>query len=133
MFNLQLLPRHNLPKKSIGGKRYYITPDGSALKSVTTVLSDYYKPETHLKIWREKIGKKAAATITNKARNRGTSLHLLCEKYLKNETDFLKKIMPDNLSDFQEIKKKLDLNVTCVMGVEHPFYSHYLKSAGTAD
>ena len=47
----------------IDGKRKYLTPDGNAVASVTTIL-DSTKDKTHLIEWRKRVGEQKAQEIT---------------------------------------------------------------------
>ncbi len=79
-FNYQELKRTNT-----NGSRKYITPDGFALPSVTTIL-DATKPEEAKKAlqnWRNRVGHKQAQAITTEAAGRGTRLHKWLENYVK--------------------------------------------------
>ena len=65
------------------GTRYYVTPEGNKYPSITTVLSEYSRKG--IMEWRQRIGEDEANKITRQASSRGTRIHTLCEKYLKNE------------------------------------------------
>lgn len=75
----------NLEKFSSQGKRYYVTPDGQPLPSVTTIL-DKTKPEENriaLEKWKQRVGHQRAQQITTEAANRGTRMHTFLEHYVK--------------------------------------------------
>lgn len=86
------------------GKRYYTTPDGVKLPSVTTVLGA--KSKQAIMEWRARVGETEANRISKKATGRGTNVHTLCERYLNNEK--LGSIMPDALEMFQPLKPILN-------------------------
>lgn len=86
------------------GKRYYTTPDGVRLPSVTTVLGAK-KKEAIMK-WRQRVGEVEANKISRKATSRGTNVHTLCERYLNNED--LGMIMPDAKEMFLPLKPLLN-------------------------
>ena len=71
-----------LTTKSIGRKRYYITPEGNEYPSITTVLSD--RGKEGLSKWRKRVGNDVANYISGKAAKRGTAVHHMCEEYLNN-------------------------------------------------
>ena len=71
-----------LTTKSIGRKRYYITPDGNEYPSITTVLSN--RGKEGLSKWRKRVGNDVANYISQKAIKRGTAVHHMCEDYLNN-------------------------------------------------
>lgn len=78
-------PYQELKKETINGSRKYITPEGYALPSVTTIL-DATKPEEKKKAlqeWRNRVGHKQAQAITTEAAGRGTRMHKWIETYIK--------------------------------------------------
>lgn len=111
--------------------RYYVTPEGKAYPSVTTVLSagsdkGWYDD------WISRVGKEQADKITRQAGRRGTAVHDIAEKYLLNE-DHLKGQMPSNVASFNFIKPYLDKNVGLIAGLELALYSDVLRVAGRSD
>jgi genome maintenance exonuclease 1 len=86
------------------GKRYYTTPDGVKLPSVTTVLGA--KSKQAIMEWRDRVGHDVANAISKKATGRGTNVHTLCERYLNNEP--LGNIMPDAKEMFLPLKPILN-------------------------
>ena len=75
-----------VPRVEVNGKRFYATPDGNKLPSVTTIL-DKTKPEEKkliLEQWRRRVGHEKAQQITTEAANRGTRMHTYLEHYVKN-------------------------------------------------
>jgi genome maintenance exonuclease 1 len=82
-FNYQPIPR-----VEVNGKRFYATPDGNKLPSVTTIL-DKTKPQEKIEAlnqWRRRVGVEKAQQITTEAANRGTRMHTYLEDYVKNCT-----------------------------------------------
>ena len=78
-------PYVELKKQTINGARKYMTPDGFALPSVTTVL-DATKPEEKKKAlleWRKRVGEEKAKQITTEAAGRGTRMHKWLENHVK--------------------------------------------------
>ena len=63
--------------------RRYLTLDGNAYPSVTTVLS--ILSEESIAKWRKRVGEEEANRIGGRAAARGTAVHSLIEKYLRNE------------------------------------------------
>src|SRR6185312_2557926 len=133
MFVHELLPKIKLPRETINGVRYYTTPTGLKVPSVTTVLKNYYDKGKEIKKWRKRVGEAKANAITQRAANRGKSVHKICEDYLGNDPNATKKAMPDSLADFERMKDLLDKNVSKVFGIELPLYSNELMTAGTTD
>ncbi len=75
----------DLKKETINGSRKYITPDGFAVPSVTTIL-DFTKPEEKKKAlleWRKRVGEEKAKQITTEAAGRGTRMHKWLENHVK--------------------------------------------------
>lgn len=112
--------------------RFYTTPDGNKYPSVTTVISagtdNSWKEE-----WIARVGKEEADRVSRKATMRGTAVHELVEKYLKNDPQFSKGHMPANVLSFKNIKPFLDKHIGMIAGLELPLYSDTLKVAGRVD
>jgi len=74
-----------LSRKTIEGKRLYLTPAGDHLPSVTTILSETKSEEDKqvLQNWRNRVGHSKAQAITTEAAGRGTRLHKWLENYIK--------------------------------------------------
>ena len=74
-----------MPRVVIEGKRFYATPDGNKLPSVTTILDKTKTEESKeaLNRWRNNVGHARAQQITTEAANRGTRMHTYLEKYIK--------------------------------------------------
>ena len=70
-----------IERKQIDGKRKYLTPDGKAVASVTTIL-DATKDKTHLINWRKRVGEAKAQEITTEAAGVGTRMHKYLEDYI---------------------------------------------------
>lgn len=66
----------------INGKRKYLTPDGSAVASVTTIL-DATKDKSGLLAWRKAVGEKKAQEIVTEAAGVGTRMHKYLEDYIE--------------------------------------------------
>jgi len=78
-------------RKEVEGKRHYLTPDGTPVASVTTIL-DATKPQEardKLNNWAEREdsrhGEGTAAAITEEAAGRGTKMHEFLEEYCKTD------------------------------------------------
>ena len=119
----------NLESKTFpDGKRYYVTPSGNKLPSVTTVIGAQKKEEI-LK-WRKKVGEEAANKISRQASSRGTNVHTLCERYLNN--DKLGNIMPDAKEMFHSLVPLLD-RIDNIHYQEQALWSEQLGLAGRVD
>lgn len=130
-FNHKFYDKTEIQDTYLDGKRFYLLPDGSKVPSVTTVLSSQGKD--HIEAWRNRVGHAEADKITTQAKNRGTAIHTLAERYLMNMDDYAEGAMPINVFDFQSIKKILDENVDNIYGIEYPLYSYRLRTAGRTD
>ena len=120
----------DLKTENVDGKRHYVTPDGNKYISITTLLSNLSK--AGIQKWRERVGAEEANRISTKASRQGTSVHSICESYIKNEDGFLDGRMPNEVEMFQSIESLLDCidDVHCVEGA---LYSDELKLAGRTD
>jgi genome maintenance exonuclease 1 len=100
--------------------------------SVTTVLGAT-KDQSHLQKWKERLGEEAAARESKRTADRGTALHLLCEKLVLNQPYDLRREMPVPVQLFSQLRPVIQKNVNNIMGVESPLYSHFLGIAGRVD
>jgi hypothetical protein len=119
-----------LETQEIDGKRYYLTPTGKKLPSITTVLGHFKKQQ--LKEWRDRVGTEEANKITRRASTRGTKFHNLMEKYLANQNDLFENIMPDMKQAFKDIQKMVD-KIDNIHYIECSLYSEKLGVAGRTD
>tara|TARA_B100000900_G_C20478194_1_gene674308 strand:+ start:332 stop:1012 length:681 start_codon:yes stop_codon:yes gene_type:complete len=71
-----------IQRKSVDGKRKYLTPDGGAVASVTTIL-DATKDKTHLIAWKKRVGEQKAKEIVTEASGVGTRMHKYLEDYVE--------------------------------------------------
>jgi hypothetical protein len=111
--------------------RFYTTPSGEILPSITTVLSVQNK--SGLDAWRKRVGEEEANRVMNQASLRGTAVHQLAEDYVNNEKDWSKGAMPANVFTFNTIKPLLDKHLDNVWIQEAPLYSEKLSVAGRVD
>jgi genome maintenance exonuclease 1 len=70
-----------LSRTEFNGARRYLTPDGSAVASVTTILSET-SDKSHLIAWRNRIGHAKAKEITTEAAGVGTRMHKYLEDFI---------------------------------------------------
>ena len=132
MFKHDFFERFELPSETINDYRYYTTPTGEKYPSVTTVIGKY-SDKRGLHEWRKRVGEAEANRVSTQAASRGTRVHTILEKYVMNDPTYLDGIMPTNKVMFMDMKKILDESVDEVYGVEHPLYSHKLRTAGKTD
>ena len=115
-------------RKTLDGKRVYVTPLGDVYPSITSILGSQPKPG--IDEWKKKVGEEEATKIIEESTKIGTGVHDLCEKYLYN--------MPLHCEDeeiisvFNRLRFLLG-NINNIYGLEIPLYSNVLKIAGTAD
>jgi len=81
----QKFPYAEMKRVNVDGSRRYLTPDGSKVPSVTTILDATKSEETKraLNNWRNRVGHKQAQAITNEAASRGTRMHKWIEDFIK--------------------------------------------------
>ena len=118
-------------------KRFYITPEGEAYPSITTVLS--IRGKKGLVEWRKRVGEKVANYVSGKAAARGTAVHYMCEDYLNNQSlDFPLKFEKHKKNFFpwclfSQLKKQVLHNITDIYAQEVGLYSDKYKVGGRAD
>ena len=123
----------DLKREEYNGKRYYVSPSGRKLPSVTTFLS-HFKGDSIQK-WRQKVGEEEANRISARAGRRGTKFHSLMESYISNQErdSFLnEKVMPDMKLAFNNMLPTLD-RLDNVHYLETMLYSETLGLAGQVD
>ena len=133
-------PRYDyqpIPRVTVDGRRFYATPDGKKLPSVTTIL-DRTKTEASkqaLNQWRARVGTERAQQITTEAANRGTRMHTYLERYIRDGA------IPDRGSNpfswpshvmAKTIVEQGLKNVSEFWGIEVPLYFPGIY-AGTTD
>ena len=111
--------------------RRYVTLDGNAYPSVTTILS--IVNEESIAKWRKRVGEEEANRIGARAATRGTQVHSIIEKYLQNDSDYKEGFLPHVVQSLENLRPLLDKHVTKVYAQEVPLYSDHLQMAGTCD
>ena len=131
---MQIIKKYNYAelKRQDGDSRLYLTPDGDALPSVTTILSKT-KDKTFLKQWRAKVGEANAEKIIRDSAQIGTALHLYIERLVNGEKyKDLTKIGIQAEKMAKKIVEEAFKDITEVWGSEVHLYNPG-KYAGTAD
>ena len=118
----------SLSREMIDGVRYYDTPDGKKLVSITSVIS-HHNRETFAK-WRQRVGVEEANKITKAATSRGTDMHTLTEHYLLNQK--LPSVQPLSEFLFKQAKPTLE-KIDNIHAIEQSLFSKQLGVAGTVD
>ena len=136
----------NLKQINTPEGRRYSGEGGFKYPSITTVLGKT-DDKTALFEWRKRVGEEKANAISRNATRRGTSMHKLCERYLKNEeVDAPKPTAAQDL-EFEDIGdgdwtagqlmfsaiRPLLNRIDNVRILEKPLVSHALRVAGTVD
>jgi genome maintenance exonuclease 1 len=122
---------NDLSAKTGAGGRTYTAPDGTRYPSITTVLSILSREA--IQEWRARVGEEEANKISRVASSRGTAVHDLLEKYVDNDPDYAKGVMPHILQSFHDVKEQLDTRLSKVYAQEAPLYSEHLGLAGRVD
>lgn len=112
------------------GKRYYVTPNGTKLPSVTTVVGAMKKQS--ILEWRNRVGEVEANRVSRAASGRGNRVHNLAERYLKNETIDWRKEMPDAKVMFHSIEKEF-IHINNIHYLEQALWSERIGLAGRVD
>jgi genome maintenance exonuclease 1 len=126
-----------IPRVVVDGKRFYATPDGKKLPSVTTILDKTKTEESKaaLNAWRNRMGHERAQQITTEAANRGTRMHTYLEKYIKEGAIPARGSNPFSWPSHvmaEEVINKGLVNVSEFWGIEVPLYFPGVY-AGTTD
>lgn len=124
---------YQLPAVTTDQGRWYQTPDGNKYPSASSVAGILTREA--IAKWRARVGTEAADKKTKKGADRGTYVHLLCEKYLLNTMTLQERLgmMPTMKELFLQIKRFFDEHISEVYCVEQALYSHRLKLAGRCD
>lgn len=120
-------------RESINGLRHYDI-NKQKLPSVTTIISETQSPQktASLNAWRQRVGVKKAALITKESSDRGTAMHDILEKYIKDSGSLdLNKVgeKPHNMA-IRVIEQGL-CNVSEYFGLECALYYPGLYAGAT--
>lgn len=132
IFNHAFYAFDDIKMVSMHDKRYYESPNGVLLESVTTRLGQAMD-KSGLEAWKKRVGEEEAAKISTQAGIRGTAVHDLAEKYLLNDPHYTRGAMPINVHTFSAIRKILDERIGTIYALEAPLYSETLRTAGRTD
>jgi len=131
---VQLVKKYNYAelKRKEGDTRLYLTPDGEALPSVTSILSKT-KDKSFLKKWRAKVGEEEAEKIIRDSAKIGTALHLYIERFVNGDKyKDLTKVGVQAEKMAQKIIDEAFKDITEIWGSEVHLYNPG-KYAGTTD
>jgi CRISPR/Cas system-associated exonuclease Cas4 (RecB family) len=121
----------DLIAETLPSGRTYSAPNGCSYPSITTVLSILSREA--IQAWRARVGPEEANKISRVASGRGTAVHDLLERYVNNDPDFAKGVMPHVMQSFHDVKEQLDTRLTSDLSQEAPLYSEHLGLAGRVD
>lgn len=113
--------------------RHYNTPSGKSYPSITTILGADPKKKASLDQWRQRVGHEEAERVSRVARDRGTSMHLICERYVDNEDTPFRDAMPDAVTMFKSLQPVLDEHLDNIHAQEATLFSDRLGVAGRVD
>ena len=117
----------SLSRETVDGVRYYDTPKGKKLVSITSVISHYNREI--FREWRAKVGEKEANKVTKQQLQEYRYAHSL-EYYLKNSE--LPSVQPLSEMLFKQAKPTLD-KIDNIHAQEQSLFSYQLGVAGSVD
>jgi genome maintenance exonuclease 1 len=112
------------------GKRYYTSPSGKHLPSVTTVVGAMKKQS--IMEWRNRVGEVEANRVSKLATGRGNRVHALAERYLKNEKIEWIREMPDAVEMFRTLIPHIH-RINNIHYIEQALWSESIGLAGRVD
>ena len=128
--HLDKLGDFDLDAKTIDGVRYYTTPSGKPMPSITSITSFYNRKV--FQDWRVRVGEEEANRVSRISTTRGTKFHDLVEKYLLNEDVKKSNPLPSTMALFVAAKDSLN-NINNIHALEKSLYSDYFGIAGRVD
>ena len=109
------------------GRRVYVTPEGNSYPSVTSITG--VNSTFNKNAWMQRVGVDEANRITQRALDRGTRVHSLCENYLLGNELQVDMFDIEMWTSMRKLVDRID-NIHCL---ETPLYSDFLKAAGAVD
>jgi hypothetical protein len=109
------------------GRRVYKTPEGKLYPSVTSVTG--ITSTFNKSAWIQRVGVDEANRITQRALDRGTRVHSLCENYLLGNELQIDMFDIEMWTTMRKLVDRID-NIHCL---ETSLYSNFLQTAGTVD
>jgi genome maintenance exonuclease 1 len=113
--------------------RLYVTPEGKKYPSASTISGVLNRDA--IAAWRARVGVVEANKISKRGCDRGTSVHLIAEKYLLGTLTAQERMgmMPTLKELFLQLRGVFDTHIDVVYAIEQPLYSDRLRVAGRAD
>jgi len=126
-------PLYDLSTIEKNNMRFYQTPSGKFLPSVTTVVNFGDKP--WLEEWKQNLGAEKAEKETKRCGDRGTAVHDMCEKYVKNLelSEVTKNHQASDIEMFNQLRMILRNRVNNIKLQETALWSEILGLAGRVD
>lgn len=121
----------DLESVTLPSHRKYFTPEGVEYPSITTVLSILSKDS--IAKWRKRVGEEEADRISRIASIRGTAVHDIVEKYLRNDSSYAQGYTPNIIGSLNDLKPILNERIGNIYALECPLYSDHLGVAGRVD
>lgn len=110
--------------------RYYISPEGVEMESVTTFLGRI-GDKSHLERWKARLGEEEAERQRTAAADRGTKFHAAMEAYLQQSEGWKNQCLQDQL--WRQCKPVVDQCLGTIYAQELGLFSNLLRLAGTMD
>ena len=120
--------------KNINGKRHYLTPDGNAYPSMTTITGSMPLSQGLLD-WRASVGEEVADWQMRMGGIRGDAMHKLCEEYLKGRDSAALKMEYPKLLPYALFENEIHV-LDCIKDIkcqEGTLWTDEYKIAGRVD
>ena len=127
--------RRNIVQVNSEIGRVYVDESNKNLKyhSITRILGDDPKKKAMINEWRKRVGKEEAGKISKRASGKGTRVHHLIEKTIREEDFNLDDEMPHIQGAYKSLLRGISLVASGVFDLERRLISHELKIGGTVD
>lgn len=118
----------------VDNKRIYVISDELLLPSITTILGQSAPEEktNSLAAWKDRVGNSKASQILKDATDRGTNVHLMIERFLRDE-EVKEDEFPDAHAALYKSLRFSLRQINKVEGLEVVLYSEALQVAGRCD
>lgn len=129
-----MTPYQDFETVNVDGKRIYLIDDDRWYPSITTVLGGSLPAEKSsiLDAWRARVGHAQADKVSRDAATRGTNVHLMLERLLKNEDPQFSTFPEGHVNIVRSLRLELK-KINNIYGQEVVLYSDLLKVAGRCD
>ena len=118
---------------TVNGVRFYTTPSGKKLPSITSITS--MKSRKSIAEWRKRVGDVEADRISKQGTTRGTKFHKYTEDYLNNLEVKPKDLMEQMSKPWQLFEEAIPYlnDINNIHALEAPLYSEFIGLAGRVD